>query len=237
MGAILGAYKVLTREMTTNYMSTNPASATIEIEGNISSAHLDSVRTFPGVAAAERRATVTGRMKVDDRWYPILFFVIDDFENMNVSTVGHISGERSPIEGSMLVERTALSVMRAKQGDNLVVKTAFGSEHPLRIAGTVHDPGLAPAWQEQAGYAYISLATLHTLGETQGFNLLRIQVNENKFSREHITQKAEEIADWLTKRGMVVHEIQVPPPGRHPRWTTTLHPGSHARAAGRSCPR
>ena len=29
--------------------------------------------------------------------------------------------------------------------------------------------GLAPAWQEQAGYAYITLDALHQLGETQGF--------------------------------------------------------------------
>jgi putative ABC transport system permease protein len=216
IGAILGAYKVLTREMTANYMGTNPASATIEIDGNLSKEIVDSVRALPWVNDAERRATISGRMKVDDRWYPILFFVFDDFENMRISTVGHVSGSRSPNTGSMLAERTALPVMRAKEGDNLIVKTADGSEHSLKIVGTVHDPGLAPAWQEQAGYAYISLSTLNTLGETQGFNLLRLHLDEGDFSREHITQNAEQVADWLTKRGIHVHEIQVPPPGMHP---------------------
>jgi putative ABC transport system permease protein len=216
IGAILGAYKVLTREMTANYMGTNPASATIEIDGNLSKEIVDSVRTLPWVKDAERRATVSGRMKVDDRWYPILFFVFDDFENMRVSTVGHVSGSRSPNMGSMLAERTALPVMRAKEGDNLIVRTAGGSEHSLKIVGTVHDPGLAPAWQEQAGYAYISLSTLNTIGETQGFNLLRLHLDEGDFSREHITKNAEQVADWLTKRGIRVHEIQVPPPGMHP---------------------
>lgn len=216
VGAILGAHKVLTREMTTNYMGTNPASATIEIEGNISKETLDGVRNLPGVKAAERRATVSGRMRIEDRWYPILFFVIDDFENMKVSTVGHISGERSPNEGSMLVERTALTVMRAKEGDNIIITLAYGSEHSLKITGTVHDPGLAPAWQEQAGYAYISMSTLKKLDETQGFNLLRLQVSENELSREHITKKSEDVADWLTSRAVHVHEIQVPSPGMHP---------------------
>ena len=216
VGAILGAYKVLTREMTANYMGTNPASATIEIEGNISTGTLDGVRTLPGIKAAERRATVSGRMKIEDRWYPILFFVIDDFENMKVSTVGHISGERSPNENSMLVERTALTVMRAKEGDNIIVKTPYGLKHSLKITGTVHDPGLAPAWQEQTGYAYISMSSLKHLDENQNFNLLRLQVSENEFSREHITRKAEDVADWLTSKGVHVHEIQVPPPGMHP---------------------
>lgn len=216
VGAILGAYKVLTREMTANYMGTNPASATIEIEGNISTDILKGVRKLPGVKAAERRATVSGRMKIEDRWYPILFFVVDDFDKMQVSTAAHISGERSPNESSMLVERTALTVMRAKEGDNLMVKTPYGSEHSLKISGTVHDPALAPAWQEQAGYAYIEMSTLKKLDESQTFNLLRLQVSENELSREHITKKAEDVADWLTSKGVHVHEIQVPPPGMHP---------------------
>ena len=96
VGAILGAYNVLTREMRTNYMGTNPASATIEVDGNITKEILDSVRTLPGIKAAERRATVVGRMNVEGRWYPILFFVIDDFKNMTVSTVDYVSGATLP---------------------------------------------------------------------------------------------------------------------------------------------
>ncbi len=72
IGSILGAYAVLTREMKSNYLGTNPASATIEVEGSLSRAIVDSVRTLAGIRDAERRATITGRMKVDDRWHPIL---------------------------------------------------------------------------------------------------------------------------------------------------------------------
>src|SRR5690606_33722157 len=79
IGAILGSHAVLNREMAENYLSTVPASATIEFEGKISDPLLDSVRQFPGISKAERRATISASMKVDDRWYPILLFVIDDF--------------------------------------------------------------------------------------------------------------------------------------------------------------
>jgi putative ABC transport system permease protein len=216
VGAILGAYQVLTREMRTNYMGTNPASATIEVEGNISKELLDGVRTLPGIKVAERRATVTGRMKVAERWFPILLFVIDDFENMEVSKVSHVTGSHIPDEGSMLVERTSFSVMQSNEGGLLTVKTPHGEPQTLKITGTVHDPGLAPAWQEQTGYAYITISALRKLGETQGFDLLRIQVSENEFSRDHITKKAEEVSDWLKLRGVEIHEIQVPPPGMHP---------------------
>lgn len=216
IGSILGAYKVINREMATNYLSTEPASATIEYEGTISNTLRDSVKSFLGIRTAERRATITARMKVDERWYPILLFVIDDFENMEISKVLSVSGSQNPDTGSMLVERSALRVMRANEGDELTIKTAHGEQRSLKIVGLVRDPGLAPAWQEQAGYGYITLETLHQLGENQGFDLLRLQVSESQYSDSEITRKAEAVADFLKTRGIKIHEIQVPPPGRHP---------------------
>jgi putative ABC transport system permease protein len=216
IGSILGGYKVINREMATNYLSTEPASATIEFEGTISNELLNSVKSFPGIKRAERRATITARMKVDERWYPILLFVIDDFTKMEISKCLPVSGSQNPDQKSMLVERTALPVMRANEGDEIIIRTPHGEPHPLKITGVVRDPGLAPAWQEQAGYAYISLDALHQLGESQTFDLLRLQVSENEYSRTDITNKAEQVADLLKANGISIHEIQVPPPGMHP---------------------
>jgi putative ABC transport system permease protein len=86
----------------------------------------------------------------------------------------------------------------------------------IKLSGTVHDPGLAPAWQEQAGYGYISLETLHALGEMQGFDQLRILVSEHPYSRDHIMEKAQSVARQVELAGYAVHEIQVPSPGKHP---------------------
>ena len=216
IGSILGCYTVINREMATNYLSTEPASATIEFEGIISKELLDSVKAFPGIKRAERRATITARMNVNDRWHPILLFVIDDFSKMEISKFLPVSGSQNPETGSMLVERTALPVMQANEGDEIMIRTPHGKPHALKITGLVHDPGLAPAWQEQAGYAYITLDGLHQLGEIQDFDLLRLQVSENQYSTTDITKKAEEVADWLKAKGITIHEIQVPPPGKHP---------------------
>jgi putative ABC transport system permease protein len=216
IGSILGAYSVLTREMSANYLGTDPASATIEIDSSISQALLDSVKHFPGIKNAERHATVSARMKVGDKWYPMLLFVIDDFKTKEINKIYYDAGEKIPAVGTMLVERTALVVMQAKQGDAITVKTTNGKPLPLKIVGTVHDPGLAPAWQEQGGYGYISSATLKTLGESGDFDQLRILIQDNPFSRSSIITKAEELSTWLESRGYDVHEIQVPSPGKHP---------------------
>ncbi len=216
IGSILGGYSVIKREMKDNYMGTVPASATIEIEGKITKELVDSVKQFPGISEAERHATMVARMKVGDKWYPLLLFIIDDFNDKRTNKVYHISGESEPSTGTMLVERTAYVVMQAKEGDEIIIKTRNGQPQKLKLVGTVHDPGLAPAWQEQSGYGYITLSTLRLLGETQDFDQLRILVREQSNSKTHITEKAQAVATQLTKAGYDVHEIQVPPPGKHP---------------------
>ena len=216
IGAILGGYSVIKREMRDNYMGTVPASATIEIEGGITKKLVDSVKQFPGIAEAERHATLVARMKVGEKWYPLLLFIIDDFKDKRTNKVYHVSGASEPAIGTMLAERTAFVVMQAKEGDEIIIKTPNGTPQKIKLVGTVHDPGLAPAWQEQSGYGYITLSTLHLLGETQGFDQLRILVSEQSNSREHIIEKAQAVASQLKKSGYEVHEIQVPPPGRHP---------------------
>lgn len=216
IGCILGGYAVVRREMTANYMGTLPASATIELDDSIPRRLVDSINQLPVVNEADRRATLTARMNVNGKWYPILLFVIDDFNNLRISKFHRLSGEAEPALGSMLVERTALSMMEAQEGATITVKTRSGNPKSVRIAGTVHDPALAPAWQEQAGYGYITLATLHWLGEQQHFDQLKIRVAANEDSAPRITEQARTVSAWLEKKGYKVHEIQVPPPNRHP---------------------
>ncbi|RRB04930.1 ABC transporter permease [Larkinella rosea] len=215
VGCALGAYAVLNREVARNYQETRPASATIEMEGGISRELVDRVKTLPGITDADRRATLLARMKVHDKWYPILLFVIDDFTRLRISKFTPLSGSRQPLPGTMLVERTALGVMDATEGADILIKTTNGQAQSVQIAGTVHDPSLAPAWQEQAGYGYITLETLRWLGETQAFDQLKIQVADSR-SRASITAQAKTVATWLELNGYRIHEIQVPPPNQHP---------------------
>ncbi|HNT49432.1 MAG TPA: hypothetical protein PKK67_02515, partial [Cyclobacteriaceae bacterium] len=113
IGTILSGYSVIKREMNSNYMGTVPASATIELEDSIPKGLVESVLQFPSIEAAERHATISARMKVGDKWYPLLLFVVDDFKNKKTNKPSHLSGEVVPATGSMLVERTAFAIMQA----------------------------------------------------------------------------------------------------------------------------
>ncbi len=216
VGTILGAYAVLTREMARNYLGTFPAEATIKVEGEITRQVVAEVRRLEGIADAERHATLLGRMKIGDDWFPALFFIIDDFRDMRTNRMTRLSGAWPPPTGTMLIERTARVTMKEDQGGSVIVKTPFGEPHAVPVTGIVHDPGLAPAWQEQEGYIYMTMDTVRSLGERATFDELRVRLAKRNASMATIESKARSVASLMQSRGYNVHEIQIPSPRRHP---------------------
>jgi len=216
VGTILGAYAVLTREMARNYLGTRPAAATLKVERDIPPELVAQVRRLDGIADAERHATVLGRMKIGADWFPILLFVVDDFRDMRTNRITHLAGAWPPPTGTMLIERTARVTTHADIGGRVVVKTPAGRPQSVVVSGIVHDPGLAPARQEQEGYGYVTLDTLRALGETAGFDELRIALKNDRASWEEIEAVSGRVAQFLRRSGYAVHEVQIPPPRRHP---------------------
>jgi len=217
VGAIIGGYSVLNREMRNNYLGSSPAHATIRTEGaGIDESLVHTVQGMEQVKAAERHATVTARMKVGDKWHTMLIFGIDDFSHIKTNKIRHVAGARSPEGMSMLVERTALRVMKAEVGDSLLVRGANNKTERVTISGVVHDPGLAPAWQEQTGYAYVTMDTLRSLGYSQGFDEMRVLFDSPVSSLADIEHQAGAVAGVIESTGRHIHEIQVPSPAKHP---------------------
>jgi len=89
VGSVLGAYSILGREMASNYLGTNPASAAIDLDRPIDASLLEEVRHLPGIADAQAGEIVTARVKVGPDWRPLLLFVVDDFQSMRINTFRH----------------------------------------------------------------------------------------------------------------------------------------------------
>jgi putative ABC transport system permease protein len=213
--AMFGALGIANREMPLNYLRTNPAHATIEI-GAVTPAALAFARGFPGIAAAEARAVIEARAKVGDEWMRMLLFVVEDFNAMRLNTFTRESGAWPPPRGSMLVERRALDFLQQGEGGALTVQMPRGATRAVPIAGIVHDTTLAPAWQEQTGYGYITRDTLGDLGEPPVLDELRVRLAGNPPDIGAIDARALELASALRAQGAEIRTIKVPPPGQHP---------------------
>ena len=219
VGTILSAYTILTREISANYLATHPASATIELN-QVDDALLKEVRHRPGIAYAEPDVTVTAKVEVKpDEWLPILLFVVPDFNAMRINTFKPESGAWPPRGGSVLLERAALQLVNAKIGQSIQMQTPTGTKRSVVISGLVHDPGLAPAWQEQTVYGYVTPATLAALGVDVTPHRLKISVSDQSFDIRVVEHTVTELAAWLKQRGYTVGEIHIPPPGKHPHQT------------------
>ena len=212
--AMLGAYGIVTREVRTNYLSTNPAHVTIDVSA-VTPEVLAFAREFPGVATAEARSVIEARADVGGEWTRMLVFVVDDFDTMQMNLFRPEAGAWPPPDGTMLVERLAADTLAAGIGDSVSIRTPSGRVAGVPVTGTVHDTTLAPAWQEQSGYGYMSLATWSALGEPAAVKELRIKFDGSP-TQAQIDGKALELAEALKARGFDVHDVKAPPAGQHP---------------------
>jgi putative ABC transport system permease protein len=222
---MLSAYSVLTREVSRNYLGTHPASAQI-ITDNVDATVVAMARRQPGVAEAEAssvlRATV---ITTGGQLRPLLLFVIPDMHSWHISTARLDSGAWPIADGSVVLERTALGVAEATVGQALRIEWPDGRRRAVQVVGTVHDPALAPAWQEQTVYGYVTAATAASLTGRADLQILELIVSQPTADARSIEDTAKGVAQWLTRTGHVVQEIRVPPPRLHPhqaQMTTVL---------------
>lgn len=216
LGTVLGDFAIVTREMKRNYLGTRPASAALELRDGVDRALLESVRRRRDIAEADAGEIILARVRVGDDWIPMLLFVVDDFNAQRLNTFAHESGAWPPPAGTLLVERSAVSMLKASQGGAVLVKTPHGRPQTLAISGLVHDPGLAPAWQEREGYGYITRNTLALLGEPAVLGELRVTFRSSNSDVDQIESAANELAHALGAEGHLVTQVRVPPPQRHP---------------------
>lgn len=213
--AVLGAVSILRREMAANYLGTRPADITLVVHGGVTEELLAAVRARPEVAHVEARDTLLARALVGQEWRPLLLFVVEDFEHMEVSRFDVEAGPTTPPPGTMLIERTAAGMLDTGLGGAVRVRTPHG-ERALAVSGLVHDPGLAPAWQERMGFAYVTPQTLALLGESTALDEARVALRARGLERAPIVEAGAALARALAADGHRVTEVRVPPPGRHP---------------------
>lgn len=216
VAAISSAYAILTREIARNYIATNPGSALIDL-GAVDPATVAEVRARPEISAAEAGSIVAARVELrPNEWVRMLLFVAPDFSRLDVNKVYPEAGAYPPPEGTILLEREALNFLGVRIGDSIRVQIPTGETSAVQISGAVHDPSLAPAWQEQTGYGYLTPATLAHMGGSSTPDTLKVVVRDALHDQSKVDAIVTRLAHDLMAEGLVVHQIQLPPTGRHP---------------------
>ncbi|MBI3687522.1 MAG: FtsX-like permease family protein [Actinobacteria bacterium] len=207
---------VLSRELRAQYLATNPASATFVATG-LTPEVAAATRAMPGVAAVETATTLTARVRVGPSDYiPMRLFARTDFTANSIARLVPQEGVWPPPPGEVIIERAAMRVAKTGLGDTIELDVPGGRSRTLRVAGTVHDLGQAPAWQDGLVYGYVTPGTLARLGMSPDPTELRILVDGDRLDRSHINSVATTVAGRLRAAGVRVTQVFVPIPGVHP---------------------
>ena len=218
------------REMSREYMSTNPASATILFERGLGADEIATIaaqaRTQPGVIDAAARNQFTLQVRQEGGGWgpnPLQMFVATAKDPMRIETFKVEQGSWPPAAGEILIDRSSFDLLHLEVGEAVVVQAPNGTPTSLRISGVAYAPSLAPSFQEQKGHGFISTASLPILGEPITLDALKIQIADRPgltvptHNRDVIVATARDLAGWLQQTyGVAVREIQVPTPYAHP---------------------
>lgn len=211
VASISTAYTILKREIVRNYLSTNPAAALLDVDV-IDQRLVVGVRAHAGITGAEAAGQLTGRIEVrPNEWLSLLLFVVPDFHAARISTVRLEAGRWPTARDEIILERTAVSVANTAVDHDIIVQTPHGAQRSLTVTGVVHDPSLAPAWQEQAVYGYVTPAAMSLLGEDPSLHILKVTVKDASNDPGGVERAVFGVADWLRRAGQSVGEIRIPP--------------------------
>jgi putative ABC transport system permease protein len=220
LAAISSAYVILDRELNRGYLATHPPSATIEVDA-VDEADLVAVRTSTGVAWAEMGGSVWGEVQLGpERTLPMLLFVVPAFERQRLNLLRLETGRWPKTNGhesdGIVLERVAMPLAQATTGTPLQVSLSGGAARILTVTGSVYDPTLAPANQQQTVYAYLAPQTLRFLGVDATVSLIKMAVTRPEDAAE-TERTAVAVATLLRDRGHRIGEVRVPP-RQHPHW-------------------
>jgi putative ABC transport system permease protein len=214
VGTIAGASAMLEDDLASTYAASSPASATIFSEpfGNDL---LDAVRGLDGVDVVEGRSG--GTVRVLDRPEPrdLELTAIPDFDRQALDVVTPESGAWPPAAGELLLERSGIALVGARVGDTVRVEGGDGDVHTLRVAGTSHEVGIAPAFISGTPTGHVTVETLESLGFPPELSLLRVRTTDpgNRALAEVVAVDARE---RIERSGRAVFGTFIPEPGRHP---------------------
>jgi putative ABC transport system permease protein len=215
VGLIATARQILLREINRDYVSSQPASATL-YTSPLDDDMIAGVAAMPEVDVAEGRRTLRIRANVGgDDWRSLVLTAVPDFNDLQLDIITPLAGDWPPPKQTMLVEGLSLDFLQTQIGATVLVELEDGAQKELRVAGTAHDSHVPNAQIADNAFAYVSPETLQSLGAGDYYTELRFIVADNATDKSHITAVGEAIQDRLEKSGHEVYFTEIPTPGKH----------------------
>ncbi len=209
------AYNMLGRNLSDNYLKTNPAAFSLVVD-SISDELIQKVKLLPEIEYIETRNKIIGRVEIGkNEFVPIWLFIVDDVSKVRINTYRLLSGSIPESDNEILIERTGNRLADITEGKHYPLTIpGFGTTN-VTISGIVHDPGQAPSWMEGLLYGYVSKGFVNLMHMTGVKPELKFTIRTNRYDMPTIEKQMAKTVSFLDSNRIVVNRTEILTPGRH----------------------
>jgi len=221
IGVIVGAYVIISNDMSASYAAHNPMNIEIRSEP-FDSSLITTIQAMSGVKEVEGRNVFSMRVRIpgNSQWVTLNMVAIDDFAKMKINLLTPISGTDRPEKDQVLLERKALGDLNIQVGGNLEFELDNGIIKTMPVVGIVQDPSTGAGDFLAQPFAYITTSTLVWLGQLDTFNRLYVTLSQGQNDGLHLRQMAANVKDKVEKSGIVVLRTRSSKTNEHPLAST-----------------
>ena len=209
---------VLRRDLRDGFLGTNPAHAVLDVAGAaaVDEALAARVAALPEVGDAVARRLTAARLALpggEERFLQL--WTLPAFDPPVAALYPQAGAVVPPPPGSLLLERSARTVLGITPGDTVTIRLIDGDAAELTVAGFVNDLAVAPTTVQPGVYGYITDATAARLGLPAAYNQLHLTAAAPTPDRAAVESVVTAVADWLAVEGGVVTRAEIPEPNVH----------------------
>ena len=221
IGVIVGAYVIISHDMSASYAANNPMNVELRTTP-FTNTLITVVKNIRGVRQVEGRRVFTMRARIpgSSQWVTLNMVAIDDFSRMQINLMHPISGTDHPAKKEVLLERKALQDLDVVVGDTLEFELDNGSLQSMKIAGIVQDPSTGAGDFLAQPFAYITTSTLSYLRQPDIFNRLYATLTEGQNDPQHLRQMTATLSDKVEKNNVTVLRTRSSKTDEHPMAST-----------------
>ncbi len=221
IGVIVGAYVIISQDMSASYAANNPMNIELRA-GDFDSTLVDRLSKARGVDRAEGRRVFSARVRLPGtaQWKVLDLVAVDDFAEQRINRLTVQQGAGFAAKKEILLERKALGELDVAVGGDLEIQLQDGSVRTLRIAGIVQDPTTGAGDFLAPPFAFIHTDSLPYLRQPQAFNRLYATLSEGGDDEAHLRQMTAELKDQMQDSGVVVGRTRTALGHEHPMSST-----------------
>jgi putative ABC transport system permease protein len=220
VGMIVGAYYIISNDMSASYASTNPANIEIWTD-DFDDDLVKSIQKIPGVKVVEGRTFVNVRARQGStQWVSLDLIAQADYENSQINLTRLMEGSAIPEDRQVLIEKDTLEDLPVQVGQEIEFQLADGTTRIMPVAGIVHDQSTGAGDFLGSPLGYISFDTLEWLKQPDAYNRMWVTVEEFPNDEAYIRQVANDVFDKVEKSGRQVYRSDINQSNQHPMTST-----------------